>query len=52
MAIASIVSQGLYATMVHEKNEISQEAEIEVTRVFISESKVIFVRNRKDVSLY
>ena len=41
MAIASIISQGLYAAMVLEKIEISQEDEIEVTRVFISESRVI-----------
>ena len=44
MAIASIVSQGFYAAMVLEKIEISQEDEIEVTRVFISGSKVILVR--------
>ena len=37
MEIASIVSQGLYATMVIYKLQISQEDEIKVTRVFISE---------------
>ena len=52
MAIASIVSQGLYATMVLEKIEISQEDEIEVPRVFISESRVILVRKRESVSKY
>ena len=35
MAITLIVSQGLYAAMVLQ---ISQEDEIEVTRVFISEN--------------
>ena len=40
-AIASIVSQNLYVAIVLEKIEISQEDEIEVTRVLISESKVI-----------
>ena len=50
MEIASIVSQGLYAAMVLEKIEISQEDEIKVTRVFISE--VILVRNRESVSKY
>ena len=43
MEIASIVSQGLYAAMVLEKTQISQEDEIEVTRVFISKSRVILV---------
>ena len=50
MAITSIVSQGLYATMVLEKIEISQEDEIEDTRVFISESGVILVRKWESVS--
>ena len=50
MAIASIVSQGLYATIVLEKIEISQEDEIEVPRVFISESGVILVRRHESVS--
>ena len=49
MEIASIVNQGLYATMFLEKIEISQEDEIEVTRVFISESRVILVRKRESV---
>ena len=52
MAIASIVSQGLYAAMFLEKIEISQEDEIEVTRVFISEIRVILVRKRESVSKY
>ena len=52
MAIASIVSQGWYAAMVLEKIEIGQEDEIEVTRVFISESRVILVRKRESVSKY
>ena len=52
MAIASIVSQGLCAAMVLEKIEISQEDEMEVTRVFISESRVILVRKRESVSKY
>jgi hypothetical protein len=38
--------------MVLEKIEISQEDEIEVPRVFISESGVILVRKRKNVSKY
>ena len=52
MAIASIVSQGLYPVMVLEKIEFSQEDEVEVTRVFISESEVILVRKRESVSKY
>ena len=52
MSMASIVSQGLYAAMVLEKTKISQEDEIEVTRVFILESEMIFVRNQKGISLY
>ena len=52
MAIASIVSQGFYVAMVLEKIEISQEDEIEVTRVFISEIKVILVGKRESVSKY
>ena len=44
MAIESIVSQGLYHAMVLKKMKIIQENEIEVTRVFISESGVILVR--------
>ena len=50
MAITSIVSQGWYAAMVLEKIEISQEDEIEVTRVFISERGVILVRKRESIS--
>ena len=50
MPIGSIVSQGLYVAMVLEKIEISQEDEIEVTRVFISESGVILVRKQESVS--
>jgi hypothetical protein len=50
MATTSIVSQGLYASMVLEKTEINQEYEIEVMRVFISESGVILVRKRESVS--
>ena len=38
MEITSIVSQGLYPTMVLEKLKISQEDEIEFTRVFISDN--------------
>jgi hypothetical protein len=38
MSIASMVSQGLYDTMVLEKLQIIQEDEIEVTRVFILEN--------------
>ena len=52
MAIASIVSEGLYVSMVLEKIEFSQEDEIEVTRVFISESGVILVRKRENFSKY
>ena len=52
IAIASIVSQGLYAAMVLEKIEISQEDEIEVTRVFIAKSGVILVRKRESISKY
>ena len=52
MAIASIVSQGLYVAMVLEKTEISQEDVIEVTRVFVSESRVILVRKQESVSKY
>ena len=50
MEIALIVSQGSYAAMVLEKTEISQEDEIEVTRVFISESRAILVRKWESVS--
>ena len=50
IAIKYIVSQGLYVAMVLEKIEISQEDEIEVTMVFISESGVILVRKRESVS--
>ena len=52
MEIKSIVSQGLYVVMVLEKIEISQEHEIEVTRVFISESIMILVRKWESVSKY
>ena len=52
MEITSIISQGLYAAMVLEKIEISQEDEIQVTRVFISESRVILERQRESVSKY
>ena len=52
MAIASIVSQGWYAAMVREKIETSQEDEIEVTRVFILEIRVILIRKRESVSKY
>ena len=52
MEIESIVSQGWYAAMVLEKIEISQEDEIEVTRVFISESGMILVRKWESVSKY
>ena len=52
MAITSIVSQGLYAAMFLEKIEISQEDEIEVTRVFISEIRVILVRKWESFSKY
>ena len=52
MAMASIVSQGLYAAMVLEKIEISQEDEIEFTRVCISKSRVILVRKWESVSKY
>ena len=52
MEIASIVSQGLYASMFLEKIEISQEDEIEVTSVFISESRAILVKKWESVSKY
>ena len=52
MEITSIVSQGLYVAMVLEKIEISQEDEIQVIRVFISESRVIIVRKQESVSKY
>ena len=43
MEIALIVSQGLYDAMVLEKTKISQEDEMEVTRVFISKSGECFL---------
>ena len=52
MEIASIVSQGLYVAMVLEKIEFIQEDEIEVTRVFVSESGVILERKWESVSKY